>query len=176
MENNKILAAILCAALLFMITGFISEGLSEPEHLKENAYKIEVAETASSGGVAEAPKELPPIAPLLAAASAADGMGISKKCAACHNFDKGGPNKVGPNLWGIVNNKHAHAEGFAYSDAIKGLPGVWDYESLNKFLHKPAKYAPGTKMNFAGISSDKDRANLIAYLRSLSDNPAPLPK
>ena len=177
MEFNKIAAAILCAGLLFMITGFISHGVVHAESLKQNAYPIQVADAgASSGGTAEAPKELPPIASLLAAASAADGEGVSKKCAACHSFDKGGPNKVGPNLWNIVNNKHGHAEGFAYSAAIKGLPGNWDYESLNKFLYKPAKYAPGTKMAFAGISNDKDRANLIAWLRTLSDSPAPLPK
>ncbi len=176
MENNKILAAILCAAMLFMITGFLSEGLVDAESLKENAYKIEVAEESSGAGATEAPKELPPIAPILAAASVADGANVSKKCAACHSFDKGGPNKVGPNLWNIVNAKHAHVDGFAYSEAVKSLPGVWDYESLNKFLHKPAKYAPGTKMNFAGLSAEKDRANMIAYLRSLSDNPAPLPK
>lgn len=177
MEFNKIAAAILCACLLFMITGFISHGVVEAEQLKQNAYPVQVADAGSGGAVsAEAPKELPPIAPLLAAASAADGEGVAKKCAACHSFDKGGPNKVGPNLWNIVNNKHAHMDGFAYSAALKNMPGNWDYESLNKFLHKPAKYVPGTKMAFAGISNDKERANLIAWLRTLSDSPAPLPK
>ncbi len=175
MEKNKIFAAILCALLLFMITGFISEAVIAPEKLKENAYKVEVADSATSTA-SEAPKELPPISPLLAAASADEGAAVFKKCAACHSSEKGGPNKVGPNLWNIVNNKHAHIDGFAYSDAIKTMPGVWDYESLNKFIHKPAKYAPGTKMSFAGISSEKDRANLIVYLHTLSDSPAPLPK
>lgn len=176
METNKILAAILCAGLLWMITGFISEGLVEPEHLKEPAYKVAGVGEEVSATTAAAPKVLPPLAPLLASASVADGQNSVKKCAACHDFTKGGPNKVGPNLWNVIGAKHGHAEGFAYSDAIKSIPGNWDYEGLNKFLYKPAQYAPGTKMTFAGISNDQERANVIAYLRSLSDSPAPLPK
>jgi cytochrome c len=175
LETNKILAAILCALILFMVTMFLAEALVEPEHLKEPAYKVAVTEESPSGApVAE--KELAPIGPMLASASVEEGQNVAKKCAACHDFSKGGPAKVGPNLWNIINNKHAHMEGFAYSAAMQGFPGTWDYETLNKFLHKPAKIVPGTKMAFAGLSSDKDRANVIAYLRTLSDSPAPLPK
>lgn len=176
-ETNKILSAILIACIIFMVTAFIAEGMVEAEPLKENAYKVEGVEVASADtGAAPEKKEITPIGPLLASASAEEGKNVSKKCAACHTFDKGGPNRVGPNLWGIVNNKHAHAEGFAYSSAMQGFDGKWDYESLNKFIYKPAQYLPGTKMVFAGIKNDQERANIIAFLRSLSDSPAPLPK
>ena len=125
---------------------------------------------------AAAPSGPAPIGPLLASADPAAGQAASKACAACHSFDKGGANKVGPNLYGIVGAKHGHIDGFAYSDAIKGKAGPWNYDELNKFLYDPKAYAPGTKMTFAGLKKDQERANVIAYLRSLSDNPAPLPQ
>ena len=175
MENNKILAAILCAGILFMVTGFIAEGVIRPEKLEKNAYHVEVAAVDTGAMADAAPKELPPIATLLASASVDEGAKSFKKCAACHTPEKDGPNKVGPNLWNIVNAKHAHLDNFSYSSALKNFAGAWDYEGLNKFLHKPQKYVPGTKMAFAGLSNDQERANMILYLRSLSDNPAPLP-
>lgn len=116
------------------------------------------------------------LAALLAAADPAQGQTVAKKCAACHNFEKGGPNKVGPNLWDIVGAKHAHKEDYAYSDAIKGMADKeWSYAELDAFLTAPKAYAPGTKMTFVGIKKPEDRAALIAYLRSLSDSPKPLP-
>ena len=108
------------------------------------------------------------------------GEKYAKACGACHNFEKNGPNKVGPNLYGIVDNKRAHMDAasyapYAYSDAMQHEGGTWTYEELNKFLTNPKGYIKGTKMSFAGIPNIKDRANVIAWLRTLSDNPAPLP-
>ncbi|MBU0725782.1 MAG: cytochrome c family protein [Alphaproteobacteria bacterium] len=176
-ELNKIAAGILLGALLFMVTGTLGHMLVAPKPLQENAYKVEVAEEANA--TAAAPQEVQwpePIAPLLASADAAAGEALTRRCTACHTFDKGGPNRVGPNLYGIVNTSKAHLEGFAYSTAMAEAEGEWTYENLSRFLFSPRDYVPGTKMNYAGLRSDKDRANLIAYLRSLADSPAPLPQ
>ena len=116
------------------------------------------------------------LAALLTAADPAQGQTIAKKCDACHNFEKGGPNKVGPNLWDIVGAKHAHKDDYSYSDAIKGMADKeWSYAELDEFLTTPKAYAPGTKMTFPGLKKPEDRAAVIAYLRSLSDSPKPLP-
>ena len=102
------------------------------------------------------------------------GLKISKKCVACHGFDAGGPNKIGPNLYNIVNKNQGKAD-YAYSKVLASLSGKWTYEELNKFLYKPKLYSKGTKMNYAGLSKTKDRANLIAWLRTKSDSPVSLP-
>ncbi|MDZ5646505.1 cytochrome c family protein [Nitrospirillum sp. BR 11828] len=174
---NKISMAILLGALIALLAGFIAKKAVHPTMLTENVYKIEGAEAApaAGGGEPAAPAKPDPVSPLLASASAENGAKLTKVCQACHTFDKGGPAKVGPNLWGIIGNKQGHMEGFAYSDAIKKLGGTWDYEKLNEFLASPKTYAPGTKMTFAGFKSVKDRADVIAYLRSQADSPAPLP-
>ncbi len=112
---------------------------------------------------------------LLKAADPATGEKVAAKCKACHDFAKGGPNKVGPNLWDIVGAKQAHLDNFNYSDAVKGLGGQWTYENLDKFVTAPKEYAPGTKMAFPGLKKPEDRAAVIAYLRTLSDSPKPLP-
>lgn len=109
------------------------------------------------------------------AAMAADGKKVFNKCKACHTTTNGGKNGIGPNLWNIVNRAPASVAGFSYSSALKGLTAKpWNYANLNEFLAKPKEYAKGTKMTFAGLKKDSDRAHLIAYLRNLSDNPAPL--
>lgn len=115
------------------------------------------------------------VAALLAAADVAAGAKLSKKCKACHGFDKDGKNKVGPNLWDIVGNAIAGVEGYKYSGALTDMGGEWTYDNLDAFLTKPKTFAPGTKMSFSGLKSPEDRANLSAFLRSLSDNPKPLP-
>lgn len=178
-ELNKIAAAVLLAGIIAMVTGILSDELVKSKPLQESVYKVPgleasaPAETAASTGE---PEKIEPIAPLLASAKVAEGENIAKKCAACHSFNKGGANKVGPNLWEIVGANHAHAEGFAYSAAIAGMKAKpWTYEELNAFVANPKAYAPGTKMAFAGIKKPEERAAVIAYLRSLSDAPKPLP-
>ena len=106
-----------------------------------------------------------------------DGRAVANRiCAACHSFNEGGRNAVGPNLYGVVGGPHAHREDFNYSAGMKGLHDkTWDYEALNAFLNKPAAAVPGTRMAFAGLNQAKQRADVIAYLRSLSANPVPLP-
>jgi cytochrome c len=108
---------------------------------------------------------------MLASASAEAGKKVTKKCAACHSFTKGGPNKVGPNLWNVVGGKPASAAGYKYSGAMKNMVANWDFEELNKFLYKPKAYLKGTKMSFSGLKKMGDRAAVIAYLTSLSDSP-----
>jgi cytochrome c len=172
---NKVAAAVLGAGLLAMITGFIAHQLYHPHVPEKQAFEIAAGVEAPSAQTAAAPAGPQPIAPLLAEADAAAGEKYAKKCASCHTFEKGGPNKIGPNLWNVVGAKHAMHEGYAYSAVMKGMPGEWDFESLNKFIYSPGAYAKGTKMTFAGIKNDKERANVIAYLRTLSDSPKPLP-
>jgi cytochrome c len=143
------------------------------EHAAVTVHEGEAGAEAESAPAGEPEQPLPV---LLAAADPAAGQAVAKRCASCHTFDNGGANKVGPNLWGIVGNHQAHLEGFAYSDAIKNLGGTWTYEDLDRYLASPKDYAPGTKMTFAGIKKATDRANLLAYLRTLSDAPVPFPE
>ena len=113
---------------------------------------------------------------LLQTASVEKGAGAAKKCAACHTFEKRGPNRVGPNLYGVLNEaKASPARNFNFSAALKAKGGTWTYDDLNKFIASPKGFVPGTAMSFAGIQKDSERADVIAYLRSLSESPAPLP-
>lgn len=179
-ELNKIAAAVLVAGIVTLGTGIFTKKLFHGAHGEEHssaerAYKVMEGAPAAVADAAPAKPVIEPVSPLLANANVQKGQDLTKKCAACHSFDKGGPNKVGPNLWNIVGNKHAHIEGFAYSNAMKAVQGPWGYEELNHFLYKPRDYIPGTKMVFAGLDKVQDRADLIAYLRTLSDSPVPLP-
>ncbi|MDP7143386.1 MAG: cytochrome c family protein [Alphaproteobacteria bacterium] len=174
MEFNKIFAAILVAGIIASLSGFVSDKLVHPHKLEKDAVTIEGSE--STGGSAPAkPQKAEPITALLAAADTARGEKLSKACAACHNFTKGGPNGVGPNLWDIVNRGRGEHAGFSYSDAMTLAEGKWTYEHLNQFLWKPKKVIAGTKMNYIGMKKPEDRAAIIAWLRTLSDSPAPLP-
>ncbi len=178
MEANKIFGAALLALLIAMLSGFIAEVLVHPQPLEKSVYIIPVPESGAkpASGVASSDGGPAAIGPLLAKADAAAGQAAAKVCASCHSFNKGEPNKVGPNLYGVIGGPKAHIPGFAYSDAIAKKGGSWGYEEINHFLSDPKSYAPGTKMTFAGVKKDQERANIIAYLRSLSDSPPPLPQ
>ena len=171
---NKIAAALLSGILLIMVFGKIGNILVNPETDISNAYPIEVPEKNQIKSKVVEEVVIEPILALLATANLESGQKISKKCVACHGFDSGGPNKVGPNLYNIVNKDQGKAD-YAYSKVLASLSGKWSYEELNKFLYKPKLYSKGTKMNYAGLSKTKDRANLIAWLRTKSDSPVSLP-
>ena len=182
LKFNKLFAGVLLAALLLM-AGIKAGQVLVPSHHGHghggekvaNAYPIEVTVVADAGTAVAAPAGPEPILALLAEADIAAGMKLAKKCTACHVFEEGVANKVGPGLWNIVNAGKGAVDGFGYSAALAGFGGAWDYQALNAFLYKPKAYIAGTKMNFAGLKKPKDRANMIAYLRSLSSAPAALP-
>ncbi|HVR68177.1 MAG TPA: cytochrome c family protein [Verrucomicrobiae bacterium] len=175
LETNKIVGAVLVAGMALLVTHIVADKLVEPHAI--HAAAVTVPE-GQSGGTTEpaAPAAVEPVSGLLAAADPAKGAELFKKCGACHTAEKGGDAKVGPNLWGIVGNKHAHMEGYAYSDAMKAMADhEWTYEELNAFLASPKTHIPGTKMTFPGLKKVEDRASVIAYLRTMADSPVPLP-
>ncbi|MDI3470161.1 MAG: Cytochrome c, class I precursor [Pseudolabrys sp.] len=175
-ELNKILGAILGTCLILLALSIAAGAVFAPVKPAKPGFAIAVKEEA--GGATQtkkAPEQ--PIETLLASASADKGKSIAKQCQACHTFEKGGPNRVGPNLWDIVGNERGQGRGgFNFSSAMKSKGGTWTYDELNKFLTNPRGYIPGTAMTFAGLSREEQRADVIAYLRTLSDNPKPLPK
>lgn len=165
LELNKIAAAILVAGLIALGSGKIADALYHPKEAEKRGFEIEVVEATGAG---EAEEEVViDIPALMANADAEKGLSLTKKCVACHSFDKGGPNKVGPHLYGVYGKDIASVGDYAYSDALKALPGNWDEEKLFGFLESPKKYAPGNKMGFAGLRKPEDRANLVAYLKQL---------
>jgi cytochrome c len=177
-QLNKLAGAFLGTVFILMSVGIMSDTLFDSPAPEKPGFVIEAAEASTGEGAAAAePAKAEPIAPLLAAADPSAGEKVFKKCQACHSGDKGGANKVGPNLWGIVGRPIAAHEGFSYSAAIKSFAagGAWDYEKLASFITAPKAYIKGTAMGFAGLKKPDERANLIAYLRTLADSPAPLP-
>jgi cytochrome c len=177
-EANKIAAAVLVAMILAMVSGILADHLVEPQKLAKAVYVVAGTETAGETKEAAAQPAGPePIAPLLAAAKVDAGKSDVKVCVACHTFEKGQPNRIGPNLYGIVGDEIAHNRGgYDFSAALKtaGKEKTWTPELLNDWLYKPQSFAKGTKMTFVGMPKAKDRADVIAYLNSLSDSPKPL--
>jgi cytochrome c len=164
LELNKIAAAILLASLIAMVVGVVSNILYKPKlEVAQRGYQIEVSEEAP--GIPGAPEVPLDIEELMANANAEAGAKVIKKCVACHTMDQGGSNKVGPNLWKIVNAQKGKNSGFPYSKAMLAAEGSWDNESLFHFLKRPSKFIPGTKMSFAGIRKPTDIVNVIAYLK-----------
>ncbi len=180
-DIDKIVLAIAFGVLSVLLSNAIGGFLYRTQNIvMVPGYKIEVLD--QDGMQQQQAKGLPDviqIGKIMAEANAEDGKKVFNKCAVCHTSEKGGANKVGPNLWGIIGSKFAHSEQFKYSDAMqkKSQEGnIWGYEQLYRYIYSPKSYIPGNKMAFAGIKNDIDRANLIAYLRSLSDNMLALPK
>ena|SRR5215204_4859968 len=174
-ELNKIMGALLATCILLLVTSFAAQAVFTPKMPEKPGFEIAVKEETKGGAPAAAvPSE--PIEKLLQTASVEKGTSAAKKCAACHTFEKGGPNRVGPNLYNIVDEKKGEGKGgFNFSAAMKAKGGTWTYDDLNKFIANPKGFVPGTAMGFAGITKDSERADVIAYLRTLSDKPVPLP-
>ncbi len=176
-EWNKIIGAVLLVALVTKAIDTVTDGLTHSEALERNVYVVGAPSPPAAPEPAKAPAKEGPgkIGPLLATASVEAGKKTARICTACHGFKKGGAKKIGPPLWNIVNAKRARSAGFRYSSGLAKAGGEWGYAELNDFIANPKKSIPGTKMIFAGVKKASDRANIIAFLRSLSDNPAPLP-
>jgi cytochrome c len=159
-----------------MATNFTAQAVFSPKHLEKPGYDIAVKEEAAAGGAKAAAAPSEPIEKLLQTASVEKGATAAKKCASCHTFEKNGPNRVGPNLYGVINDHVGQGRnGFNFSAAMKAKGGSWGFEELNKFIANPKGAVPGTAMGFAGIQKDSERADLIAYLATLADTPVPLP-
>jgi cytochrome c len=173
-EINKILGALLFTCLCLLSLNIAADAMFSPLKPAKPGFEVAVTEHAGSEAAAKEPDE--PIEKLLASATVDKGANAAKKCAACHTFGKGEPNRVGPNLYGVVGRPKGTEGGFDYSAGMKGKGGNWTVEDLNTVLTNPKAFVPGTKMSFAGLPRGSERADVIAFLNSKSDSPAPLPK
>ena len=175
-EINKIVAAVLLVALLVIGIGKISNLLFNVEKPEVSGYKVEVTEDVSKKSVAQKEEEVEvDISALMAQADLAHGEKVFKKCSACHSIQAGGGNKIGPALYNVVGRQVGVVSDYKYSKALSAYGKEWTFEELNGYLLKPAKWIKGTKMAFAGLRKEKDRASVILYLNQNSDNPLPLP-
>jgi cytochrome c len=168
---NTIAGWVLFAGIVALGSSIVASEAFLSERPEKMGYPIAgVSDQPEGGAAAEQPIEV-----YLAKADPAKGAEVFKKCAACHNADKGGANQLGPNLWGVLGEPIGQGKGFAFSDALAKKGGTWNWDNLNQWLTSPKAFAPGTKMTFAGLGNPQDRANVIAYLNQQSDAPKPLP-
>ena len=175
-ELNKIIAAILMVALLVIGLGKIADSIFHVKKPKNPGYQVEVeSKLASDTSQKTELVEKIDIAAIMALGDVASGEKIFKKCAACHSINKGGKNKIGPALYGIVGRAVGGVDDYKYSKALASYSKEWTFEELNGFLQKPASYIKGTKMSYAGLRKEKDRASVIKYLNQNSDSPKLLP-
>jgi cytochrome c len=176
-EWNKIAGAVLGTALFVMVIRIGGEAIYHVPPPEKPGYVVEgVAEdTHGTGPVKPVEAPIPDFATVIPAANAASGEQIAVRCVQCHTWNKGGPNKIGPNLFGIIGRARASHAGFSYSPAMQKKTGAWTYEDLYRYIHQPAKFIPGNKMAFAGVPKSQDRINLLAFMRTWADSPAPLP-
>jgi cytochrome c len=176
-EINKIVAAVLLVALLVIGIGKLSSVIFYVEKPEKPGYAVEVEQVSSSTNTATTTKEVKKIdlTALMALGDAASGEKIFKKCAACHSINKGGAHKIGPALYNVVGRKIGEEAEYKYSKALIEYGKEWNFEELNGFLLKPSKWIKGTKMAYAGLRKEEDRASIIKYLNQNSDNPLPLP-
>jgi cytochrome c len=167
-EWNKIIASVLTALIIAMAAGILAGRLVRPTPLEKPVFVVAGGEAASTPAEQPAAAKLEPIGPLLAKADPKKGQALTTVCQACHTFDKGGPNRIGPNLWGITTEGMAEVPNYQFSAAMEAHKGEkWTAEELNEWLNSPQHFMPGTKMTFAGYPKAENRADVIAYLQTL---------
>ncbi|MEL6299388.1 MAG: cytochrome c family protein [Pseudomonadota bacterium] len=178
-DVNTVASAVLSALLLIFGGSTLIHEMNASHGEVVGGYKLPVEVASAAGGSsepAEAPKDIwtEQVQPMLASATPDAGQRKFSACSACHTVNKGGRNGIGPNLWGVVNRDIASVDGYAFSNVLAEKEGAWTFENLTRFLHKPKEWAKGTKMGYNGVRKTEDLANIVAYLNSLSDSPAPL--
>jgi cytochrome c len=177
-EWNKIAGAVLGTLLFILVVRQVAVAIFDTPLPQKPGYAVDVPEASEQQTAAVQPETelLPDFAAVLPTADVNHGKDVASRCQQCHDESKGGPNRIGPNLWGVVDRPRASHPGFSYSSAMSANHDPWTYDKLFTFIKAPQAAVPGTKMSFAGIRSSQDRVDLLAYLRTLNDTPAPLPE